>query len=61
MNSGDAFVLSTEAHFYIWYGKGCNAGERKYSTLLADLLKARRSFLSFPFLSSTSEPTAHAD
>lgn len=40
LNSGDAFVAQSKEAMYLWYGKGCNKGERKYAKAVAKLLAA---------------------
>ncbi len=56
LNSGDAFVLLAPTRFFIWYGRGCNEGERKYALQVAQLLKPASLEAAAEAVSESEEP-----
>ncbi|XP_064419960.1 villin-1 [Latimeria chalumnae] len=41
LNSNDVFVLKTDAHCYLWYGKGCSGDEREMAKTVADIISRK--------------------
>ncbi|XP_064420134.1 villin-1-like [Latimeria chalumnae] len=41
LNSNDVFVLKTDTHCYLWYGKGCSGDEREMAKTVADIISRK--------------------